>query len=107
MNKFNAKKCRIDGFIFDSKKEAARYLQLKFLIKAGEISDLQIHPVFSLIVNGIQICKYIADFCYFDNKKGCLVYEDVKGYKKGAAYAVFTLKKKLLNAIYGIEVMEV
>jgi hypothetical protein len=49
--------------------------------------------------------SYVADFVYYEN--GQLVVEDVKGYKKGPAYAVFVMKRKLMLKVYGIRVKEV
>lgn len=67
-------------------------------------------------------CTYIADFMYkvpvnmqYENEDGHLVFadgyetvvEDVKGYKKGAAYQLFSCKKKLMLWIHGIRVREI
>ena len=38
--KYNARKTVVDGIKFDSKKEAARYSELKLMEKAGEIYNL-------------------------------------------------------------------
>ncbi len=105
-NKYNARRVELDGFTFDSKREAARYSELKLLMTSGEIAALEIHPRFEIIVNGQKICRYIADFRYHDNETGERITEDVKGYKKGSAYALFRLKKKLMKAVHGIEVLE-
>jgi len=90
---------RTNGFA--SKKEAARYQELKLLEKAGEISDLRTHPVFRLEINGVLICKYEADFSYRD-WQGLPITEDVKGVRT----PIYKLKKKLMRAIYGIEILE-
>lgn len=50
-------------------------------------------------------CSYVADFVY--EQGGKTVVEDVKGYKKGSTYAVFTIKRKLMLQKYGIRVKEV
>ena len=96
-NKYNAKKTEVDGFKFDSKKEAERYQYLKVLLNNGEIEDLELQPPFKISVNGKFICKYIADFRYKD--RGKIVIEDVKGYKKSRAYDLWRLKWKLLKAL--------
>ena len=41
-NKYSNQKVVIDNIKFDSKKEANRYLELKIIEKAGEISNLQL-----------------------------------------------------------------
>lgn len=99
-SKFGAIKTTIDGVTFDSKKEAARYQDLKLLLKANQISELELQPKFRLEVNGVKICTYIADFRYKENGK--LVTEDVKGVKTPA----YNLKKKLVKALYGVEIFE-
>lgn len=55
----------------------------------------------------MRICKYIADFAYFDKKAGGWITEDVKGARRGQAYALFSLKRKLVKAIHGVEIVEV
>lgn len=100
MSKYGASKQTVDGITFDSKAEAERYSILKLLEKAGKIQRLEVHPVYPLVVNGMKIGKYIGDFHYLENGAGIL--EDVKGVKT----AVYRLKKKLIKAIYGIEIRE-
>lgn len=109
MNKYNARKVEIDSITFDSKKEAARYCELKLMQRAGEIRGLQLQVEYELIPKqaGERACNYIADFVYQDVASGKTVVEDVKGYKKGAAYNIFAIKRKLMLWRYGIEVQEV
>ena len=103
MSKYHAIKTEVDGFIFDSKAEARRYKELRLLEKNGDIADLELQPKFLVEVKGKKICTYLADFQYFDRAKGAHVVEDVKGVKT----PVYRLKKKLVEAIYGIEIIEV
>ena len=49
MSKYNSRKTTVDGFTFDSKKEAKRYLELKQMEKDGLINDLQLQVPFVLI----------------------------------------------------------
>lgn len=101
--KYNAKRTGQ----FDSIAEARRFQELLFLEKAGEISDLAVHPVY-IIQEGftdpmsgrIQAIKYEADFRYTEN--GRVVVEDVKGVETEA----FKLKRKLFlrrMAGYGVD----
>ena len=101
--KYGNKKVSIDGKKFDSKAEGARYVELKRLQEGGVISGLKTQEAFALPVNGVLVCKYLADFCYVD-VDGNRVVEDVKG---GPVTPVYTLKKKLMKAIHGIEIKEV
>lgn len=105
MNKYRAKKTVVDGIVFDSDKEARRYQDLKLLVRAGTIKDLELQHVFPIELNGYKICKYKADFVYRDIE-GRMVVEDVKGMKSGAAYQMFKLKAKLVEAIYSIRILE-
>lgn len=112
-NKYNNRKVIVDGELFDSVKESSRYLQLKSLEKVKAISDLQRQVKYTLIPSQKdesgkvveQKCSYIADFVYRQN--GQTVVEDVKGYRGGCAYSVFTIKRKLMLYKYGIRVKEV
>ena len=103
-NKYNAKKVKLDGYTFDSKAEAHRYGELKLLLKNKKISDLDVHPKMPLYVAGRLVAKYIPDFSYCDNEKNnARVYEDVKGVRT----STYVLKKKLVKALYGIEIREI
>jgi len=99
--KYHNKKTTVDGITFHSKKEAARYQELKLLEKAKEISNLKLQVPFVIEVAGRHICKYLADFTYFD-KEGEFFVEDVKGVRT----QTYRLKKKLVEALYGIEILE-
>ena len=100
--KYNAKKTVVDGITFDSKKEAARYAQLKLLEKAEVIYNLELQPRFLLQDKfrykgeAFRKVEYIADFRYTD-KTGATIVEDVKGYKT----ETYNLKKKWFLRQYG------
>lgn len=98
--KYNAKKTTVDGIVFDSAWEAKRYSTLKVLEKSGEITDMRLQVPFELKVNGVKICTYKADFVYFQGEEE--IVEDAKGVKTPE----YTLKKKLMKAIHGIEIKE-
>lgn len=122
--KYGNTKITVDGVIFDSKREAARYRELKLLERAGVISFLQLQTKFQLIpaqhapsgevyTKGPRKgqrkpgsllekeCSYIADFCYIQN--GETVVEDAKGCRT----EVYKIKKKLMLERYGIQIKEV
>lgn len=108
-SKYRSKKVKIDGMVFDSKKEANRYLELKLLVKAKEIRDLELQPRFVLQESFKRKGKthraitYIADFKYIDCKTGKTVVEDTKGYRT----EVYNIKKKLfLNKYPDMEFVE-
>lgn len=103
MSKYHAVKTTIDGITFDSKKEAARYQELKFLERSGEIKQLELQPVFMLLVKtGKAVGKYKADFKYFDCAKRKWIVEDSKGVRT----PVYRLKKKIVEEVYGIKILE-
>jgi hypothetical protein len=88
-NKYNAVPQRIDGIYFDSTAEANRYCELKLLVRAGVISDLKVHPRYSLTKKK----KYEADFEYIEDGKS--IVEDVKGkMTERSALAIETFKEK-------------
>lgn len=124
--KYYAKKVIVDGIKFDSMKEANRYRFLKELEKKREIQNLQLQVKFPLIppmyedvvtyttkthkqkIKRKRIesgVTYIADFVYMKN--GEKIVEDVKGYRKGTAYSIFAIKRKLMLYLLGIKVDEV
>lgn len=120
-SKYHNVKTPVDGHVFDSKHEAERYMQLKMLLKRGEISDLVLQKEFILIPaqyapdtideNGKKVkgkcierkCSYFADFVYFDNYTQDFVVEDAKGEKTD----VYKIKKKLMLERYNIKIKEV
>lgn len=125
-NKYYAKKVYVDNIAFASKKEANRYTELKTLQQAGKIQDLQMQVKFEIIPAQYEdiiqyspkqhkpkVVKklverkvdYVADFVYRQGDE--LVVEDVKGFRDGAAYRIFALKRKLMLQVHGIKVKEI
>jgi hypothetical protein len=92
----------IDGIRFDSKAEARRWGQLKLLERAGEIVDLERQTSIPYCVKGKLIFTYRADATY--QRNGALVVEDTKG---GDTTPLYRLKKKLIEAEYGIKITEI
>jgi hypothetical protein len=105
MAKYNNTKIRVDGRLFDSKAEAARWKELQLLERAGEIKELERQVEYELIPKqkGERAVKYIADFRYIDHE-GKTVVEDVKGYKGNP---VWIIKRKLMLFVHGIKIVEV
>lgn len=101
MNKYKNKKTVLDGFIFDSKKEAHHYSTLKTWEKQGKISDLKCQVKFEIVPksgNNKRAHYYIADFTYI-TITGEKIIDDVKSpaTKKNAVYR---LKKALVLSLY-------
>ena len=107
MSKYNAKKTEVDGIVFDSRREADRYCELKLLQRAGKISDLRLQVPFELqpafAVNGKKVrpIHYIADFVYKEN--GQYIVEDAKGHRTKE----YMLKRKMYAYRYKDEIREV
>ncbi len=101
MNKCRNKPTTVDNIKFHSVKESKRYLELRLLERAGKIIALELQPKFPLEINGVKICSYVGDFKYIENGK--IFVEDVKGFLT----PVYRLKKKLLLAVWGIEIKEI
>ena len=97
-HKFNAVKTELDGINFDSKKEAKYYTELKLRMKAGEV-------VFFLRQVPLDLpgkVKYRIDFQEF-HSDGTVHFIDVKGKKTD----MYIAKKKMVEALYPIEIEEV
>ncbi len=79
MSKYNARRTEVDGIAFDSKAEAARYVELRLLERAGAIRDLRVHPRYEILPRegGERARHYTPDFEYREG--GRVVCEDVKG----------------------------
>ena len=94
----------MDGITFDSQKEARRYGELKILERANRIFALKVHPVYSIELKGKKICDVELDFFYREARGKGLPYlthyEDVKG----RDLPMSRLKRKLIEAMYGIKV---
>lgn len=102
-SKYRTKRTVVDGIEFASKREAARYRELKLMERAGKISELSLQPRFELQPSfkregkTIRAIEYVADFVYTegdDKRKGprVRVVEDVKGMRTD----VYKLKRKML-----------
>lgn len=102
-SKYGAVKTVIDGLTFDSKAEARRYNELQLLLRAGEITRLEMQPRIRFMLDGAVMFTYVADFRYYDLRLHQEVVEDVKGVRT----AVYKLKRKLIQAQHGITITEV
>lgn len=103
---------------YASTKEARRAASLKQMELAGLIRDLKEQVKYILIDTQVdefgklleRACVYYADFVYDEKQKNGgweMRVEDVKGLKKGAAYANFVIKRKLMLYRHGIRIREV
>ena len=96
-HKFNAVRTEIDQMKFDSKAEGKKYKELVARREAGEIlfflRQVPIH-----LPGGV---KYVCDFLIFW-ADGTVTFEDVKGMRT----SMYILKKKQVEALYPIKIIE-
>jgi uncharacterized protein DUF1064 len=101
----------VDGIRFDSLREARRYAELRLLERAGEIVGLELQPAFPLyapvmkgnvITGRVCVGSYVGDFRYRE-ANGRVVVEDAKGVRT----PLYRLKRKIVEAQYGIRIQEV
>lgn len=105
-SKYGNKKTEYNGKVFDSKREAEHCMLLDTLKKATKKEDRVIsyecQVPFQITVNGVKICKYIADFIVVFGD-GRTEVQDVKGFRT----SIYLLKKKLVEAQYEIKIIEI
>lgn len=96
-SKYRNVKVEYNGMKFDSKKELKCWQELELRQKAGEISDLKRQQSYDLLVNGLKIGRFTADFAWTEN--GRYVVADCKSpaTRKETAYR---LRKKIWEAQY-------
>ena len=74
----------------------------------GDTRQVQCQPSFDLVVDDaakgrdVKVGRYVADFRY-TMPNGVMVVEDVKGVRT----PIYRLKKKMVEALYGITVVEI
>lgn len=103
-NKFNA--VRVGAS--DSKKEERYRQTLEIRERAGEVRNVQAHPKYALAIAGELITTYTADFQYEEKLwSGNWIKRvvDCKGMKKGTAWQLFQLKRRLMLLLLGIDVL--
>ncbi len=100
--KYRNQPVTVDGIRYDSKKEARHGQRLAAMERDGLIFELRRQVRFPIKVGGVLICTYVADFEFRDSERRRVV-QDVKGVRTD----VYKLKKKLMLAVHGIEVIEV
>lgn len=118
--KYRNRKTQVDGITFDSQKEARRFIDLKFLLKAGRIRNLKLQPQFTIQESYItpagervRALRYVADFSYErptdPDQNGYIhwikVVEDVKS--QATRTEKYKIKKKLMLERLGIAIEEV
>lgn len=113
-NKYNARRTKVDGIMFDSRREAEYYLAYKADEAAGRIFDLKLQPRYEFEIEG-KLLRYVdskrkvtarMDFSFFENvslpeaQKQIYRVIDVKGFDTPLS----KLKRALMKACHNIDV---
>lgn len=99
-SKYKNVRTEVDNIKFDSTKEAKYYGILKLRKAAGELT-FERQVKYDFVINGVLVCSYVADFVL--QFPGYKLVVDVKGMRT----PIYKLKKKLMKAVYGIDITEV
>lgn len=99
-NKYNNLLTEYKGVKYHSRLEARYAALLDIREKAKEVENIKRQEKFPLEVNGEKIGTYIADFSFFDKAQKVNRVVDIKGVETD----LFKIKKKLVKAIYGIDI---
>ncbi len=95
--------CQAPVQYFPSRGELRRYRELQLELRHGSITDLEVQPAYPVVINGVKVTTYRADFKY--QRGGESVVEDSKGSANPKNMdPVFVLKKKLIEAVYGFKI---
>ena len=105
MSKYKAVRTEVDGVVFHSKREAARYGELQMLRRSGIIHNLAMQVHFGLSTNDPhgqpqRVGEYVADFVY-QTKEGKTVIEDCKGFQTPQ----FKWKARHFELQYGMRIL--
>lgn len=101
-SKYRNEKTEYNGVLYDSKKEAKYAQDLDLLVKGKQVEKWERQTPFTCVVNKKKICTYYADFkVWYTN--GTIEVIDVKGVKTD----VYKIKKKLVEALFNIKIIEV
>ena len=82
--------------VFASKREYSRYGELLWEVQAGVVWDLERQVRFDLVVNGVKVGRYTADFVYRRKDVPKKVVEELKGY----AVRDYALRRNVFKACY-------
>lgn len=110
MSKYGAKPCSVGAEKYRSQRERDRHQDLLLMERGGAVRNLR-REVPYVLAPGVKVqgrnrppLRYIADFVYERTKEGgwITVVED----SKGARTTVYAVKRHLMMAVHGIEILE-
>jgi hypothetical protein len=94
----------MQGIVHDGKGECERWQELQLLERGGSIRALRRQVPYALVVNGLLVATYFADFVYLDGE--ATIVEDHKS-PRTRKLKDFRMKVKLMQALHGIQIREV
>ena len=100
----NRKVTDAEGNEHASTKQFRRWQVLELRQRAGEIRSLRREVPYALVVNGVLICRYIADHVYEEG--AATIVEDVKS-EATRGIQLYRVKKLLMKACHNIDIREV
>ena len=106
MSKYGNKQCvASDGKVFPSQRERNRYEELRLMVRAGLIIDLETQVKYELIPKqpSERAVTYTADFRYKQRETGYVHVEDTKGAKTQQ----YVIRRKLMLYIHHIRIEEI
>jgi len=95
-----------NGNTYRSLKEARYAMSLDFWVSQGVIKSWERQKALKCEIQDYHITTYIVDFIVY-YASGRIEYVDVKGRKSGGPYQMFQIKKRLVKALLGIDIIEV
>jgi hypothetical protein len=105
-SKYGNIKTSYNGRTFDSKLEAtwAGHLDMmKLSVNPKQrVTEVEYQYKMPIVVNGFKICTYIADFRVTFADRHVEIWD-----AKGVRTYVYKLKAKLVEAVYGVKIVEV
>lgn len=94
-NKYGAKRCNYNGYVYDSRFEADYAQELDLRVKAGDILNWEKQFKVSIDIEGYHICNYYVDF-KIEEKDGSFTLMETKGMETD----LWRIKRKLLEAVW-------
>ena len=105
VSKFGNIRTAYAGRMFSSKKEAAHAATLDLMRRAKDLKERVVHVEYQypipIKIGMILVTTYVADFLvtFADGRKEV---QDTKGFRTD----IYKLKKKLVKAVHGIDIIE-
>lgn len=111
-NKYKNKPCKVGDEKYRSQKERDRHQALLLLERAGHIDSLRREVAFELapavVIQGRRRppLRYIADYVYMQREATGIGWRKVVEDCKGVRTEGYRVKRHLMKAVHGIEILE-